>query len=50
MPVRGSYWDWKHRVEGVRAYFFFGTGVPLVRRRGDRILDLSEGVSVPAGS
>jgi hypothetical protein len=35
---------------GVRVYFFFGTGGPLGRKEGGGILDLSKGVSVPAGS
>ena len=45
-----SYWvGWGMRL-GVRVYFFFGTGGPLGRKEGGGILDLSKGVSVPAGS
>jgi hypothetical protein len=44
------YWDWRHSPAIVPAYFFFGTREPLVRQVGDGILDLSEGVGVPAGS
>jgi hypothetical protein len=45
-----SYWDGWGRRLSVRVYFFFGTGEPLGAQEGGGILDLSKGVSVPAGS
>ena len=45
-----SYWNWGHSWRSVLAYFLLGTGGPLGLEVAGRILDLSKGVCVPAGS